>query len=45
MSDTTIPVSKSAPFNNAVKTALIQTQAEAPKQNIPTENVDLPSQG
>jgi rRNA maturation protein Nop10 len=45
MSDTTIPVSKSAPFNNAVKTALIQNQAEAPKQNIPTENVDLPSQG
>lgn len=45
MSDTTIPVSKSAPFNNAVKTALIQTQADAPKQNIPTETVDLPSQG
>lgn len=45
MSDTTIPVSKSLPFNNAVKTALIQNQAEAPKQNIPTETVDLPSQG
>ena len=45
MSDTTIPVSKSQPFNSAVKAALIQNQAEAPKQNIPTENVDLPSQG
>jgi rRNA maturation protein Nop10 len=45
MSDTTIPVSKSLPFNNAVKTALVQNQAEAPKQNIPTETVELPSQG
>ena len=45
MSDTTIPVSKSQPFNSAVKAALIQNQAEAPKPNLPTENVDLPSRG
>jgi hypothetical protein len=45
MSDTTIPVSKSQPFNSAVKAALIQNQADAPKPNLPTENVDLPSRG
>jgi rRNA maturation protein Nop10 len=45
MSDTTIPVSKSQPFNSAVKAALIQNQADAPNPNLPIETVDLPSRG
>lgn len=44
MSDTTIPVTKSASLNQAVKSALIN-QAEGQKPNLPTMNVKLPSQG
>lgn len=45
MSDTTIPVSKAPALNPAVKAALTQNQAEAPKPNLPTLTVDLPSKG
>lgn len=45
MSETTIPVTKSVGLNPAVKAALIQSQAEAPKSTLPTLTVALPSQG
>ena len=45
MSDTTIPVSKAPAFNPAVKATLAQNQTEAPKPNVPTITIDLPSKG
>lgn len=45
MSDPTIPVSKAPILNPAVKAALAQNQAEAPKPVLPTISVALPSQG